>query len=156
MQPQRFTVTALPGARGRVFVPVPFDADEVWGAKARHHVAGTVNGMGIRGVIEVDGDRTGFTLGPAWLRGCGLSPGDEVEVILVPEGPQRDDLGEDVAAALAANPEAGMFFDSLAQFYRKAYVRWIGATKRRPDERARRIAEMIELLNAGKKERPKT
>ena len=49
---------------------------------------------------------------------------------------------------------AGAFFDGLAQFYRRAFLRWIDATKRRPDERARRIAEMIDLLRRGEKERP--
>jgi len=39
-----------------------------------------------------------------------------VVVVLLPEGPQRDDLAADVASALAANPQAGAFFDSLAQF----------------------------------------
>ena len=74
--------------------------------------------------------------------------------MLAPEGPQRDDLADDVAAALEAEPEAAAFFDSLAQFYRRAYLRWIDATKRRPDVRAERIAAMLELLKAGKKERP--
>jgi uncharacterized protein YdeI (YjbR/CyaY-like superfamily) len=54
-----------------------------------------------------------------------------------------------VAAALAANPEAGAFFDTLAQFYRKAYLRWIDATTRRPDVRAARIAKVVELCAAG-------
>ena len=49
-------------------------------------------------------------------------------VELTPEGPQRADLAEDIAAALAANPAAGAFFDTLAQFYRKAYLRYIDAT----------------------------
>jgi uncharacterized protein YdeI (YjbR/CyaY-like superfamily) len=30
--------------------------------------------------------------------------------------------------ALAANPAAGAFFNTLAQFDRKAYLRWIEAT----------------------------
>ncbi len=52
-------------------------------------------------------------------------------------------------------PSTGAFFDSLAQFYRTAYLRWIDATKRRPEQRAVRIAEMVVLLTAGIKERPK-
>ena len=60
------------------------------------------------------------------------------------------------AAALAANPAAGAFFDTLAQFYRKAYLRWIDATTRRPDVRAARIAEVVGLLAAGIKERPRS
>jgi DNA-binding MarR family transcriptional regulator len=151
--PQRFTVT-LVGENGRVFVPVPVDPDEVWGHKVDHHVHGTVNGMGVRGVIEpLDGGR-GLVLGPAWRRGCGLAAGDRVEVVLQPEGPQREDLAPDFAAALAANPEAGAFFDSIAQFYRRAYLRYIDGTKRRPEVRAARIDEVVGLLAAGIKERP--
>ena len=79
-----------------------------------------------------------------------------ITVEIVPEGPQRNDLADDIAAALDANPEAGAFFDSLAQFYRNAYLRWIDGTKRRPDVRSTlRIAEVIRLLKDGIKERPK-
>jgi hypothetical protein len=154
VQPQRFSVTIGPAGRGRVLIPVPFDPDALWGAKPRHYVGGTVNGMPVRGVVEPAGDGFGFTLGPAWLRGCGLAAGDTVTVVIEPEGPQREDLADDVAAALQANPEAGAFFVSLAQFYRRAYLRWIDATKRNPEQRPHRIAEMIRLLQAGQKHRP--
>jgi uncharacterized protein YdeI (YjbR/CyaY-like superfamily) len=71
-----------------------------------------------------------------------------------PEGPQRSELDADIATALDANPAAGEFFDGLAQFYRKKYLAWIASTKRSPERRAQRIAEMVELLAAGQKERP--
>jgi hypothetical protein len=153
---QRFTATLRFGARGGVFVPVPFDPDGVWAVKPRHHVTGTVAGRGIRGVIgTVDGER-GIRLGPAWLRGQpDLADGATVDVELLPEGPQRTDLADDLTAAFEANPGAGAFFDSLAQFYRRAYLRWIDGATRRPDERARRIAELITLLDAGTRQRPK-
>jgi uncharacterized protein YdeI (YjbR/CyaY-like superfamily) len=86
----------------------------------------------------------------------GIAIGDEVSVELAPEGPQRGDLAGDIAAALAADPAAGAFFDTLAQFYRKAYLRWIDSTTRRPDLRAARIAEVVGLLAAGVKERPRS
>jgi hypothetical protein len=149
-----FTEIVTKDPRRRVLVPVPFDPDQVWGPKSEHHVHGTVNGMGVRAVIEPLGDGHGILLGAAWRRDCGIAPGDEVDVVLSPEGPQRDDLAPDIAAALEAEPEAGAFFDSLAQFYRRGYLRWIDATKRRPEVRAERIAEMVELLKAGHKERP--
>jgi hypothetical protein len=152
---QRFTTTLVADRKQRVFVPVPFDPDAVWGPKREHHVHGTVRGMGVRGVLEpLDGGRA-LVLGPAWRRDCGLAAGDRVEVVLQPEGPQRGDLADDLAAALDANPDAGACFDSLAQFYRRAYLRYIDATKRRPDVRAARIAEVVALLAAGVKERPK-
>ena len=150
-----FTVVVASDARGRVLVPVPFDPDVAWGCKPRHPVHGTVNGMGVRAVLEPLGDGYGILLGPAWRRGCGIAPGDEVTVVLKPEGPQRDDLAPDIVAALEASPEAAAFFDGLAQFYRRAYLRWIDGTKRRPDLRAERIAEVIALLEAGEKERPR-
>jgi hypothetical protein len=140
----------------RVFVPVPFDPDQTWGAKPQHHVHGTVNGMGVRAVIEPAGDSLAIVLGPAWRRDCGISPGDTVAVVLAPEGPQRDDLAPDLQAALDADPTAGEFFDSLAQFYRNAYLRWIDATKRHPERRAERITEVIDLLHQGIKQRPGT
>lgn len=84
-------------SKGRVVVPVPFDPDTVWGSKARHHITGTVNGLGVRGVIDEYGGVTGLLLGAAWRRDCGVGPGDEVLVILEPEGPQRDGLSDDVA-----------------------------------------------------------
>jgi hypothetical protein len=150
-----FTAVVTRDRKGRVLVPVPFDPDEAWGAKQMHHVHGTVNRMGVRAVIEPLGDGRGILIGPAWRRDCGIEPGDEVRVTLAPEGPQRDDLAPDLAQALAADPEAAAFWDSLAQFYRKAYLRWIDATKRRPDVRAARIAEVVGLLKAGVKDRPK-
>ena len=152
---QEFTTIGLDGKRGRLLVPVPFDPDVVWGAKKRHHVNGTLNGLPIRAVIEQEGGQFGFVLGPAWLRDCGVAPGDQLTVVLAPEGPQRDDLPVDFAAALGANPQAGEFFDALAQFYRRGYLRWIDGTKNRPDLRQQRIATVIELLAAGVKERPK-
>ena len=136
----RFTATACDGGRGRVLIPVPFDPNEVWTAKPRHHVGGTVNGHRVRGVIEQYDRQWGLLLGPAWLRDCAVAVSDEVEAEIEPEGPQRSDLAEDLAAALAANSPAGEFFDGLAQFYRRGYLRWIDATKRDPAERARRIA----------------
>jgi uncharacterized protein YdeI (YjbR/CyaY-like superfamily) len=97
-----------------------------------------------------------FPLGRHWIcDGC-VADGDQVIVELAPEGPLRQDLAADIAAALAADPAAAAFFDTLAQFYRKAYLRWIDATTRRPDLRAQRIDEIVGLLAAGVKERQRS
>jgi len=152
VQVQRFTVTVVDGGRSRVLILIPFDPDQTWGVKPHHHVGGIVDGVRVRGVVELTGGVWGFLLGPAWLRDNGLAVGDEVAVEVEPEGPERSDLAVDVAEALAANPQAGEFFDSLAQFYRRGYLRGIDATKRSPDLRAQRIATMVDLLAAGVKD----
>lgn len=143
----------LPGNKARV--PVPFDPNGAWGTKREHHVNGTVAGMRVRVTIAQDDAGWSFWLSPARMRSCPVAPGGDVSVVISPEGPQRTDLAPDVAAALDSNPEAGAFFDILAQFYRNSYLRWIEGTKRRPEVRAQRIAEMIRLLNGGIKERPR-
>src|SRR4051794_11005618 len=152
---QTFEVTLSADDAGRIVIPVPFDPNTLWGDRSRHHITGTVGGRRVRGALEVWHDGYALVLGPAWRRDCGLEPGAVVAVTLAAEGPQREALAPDVAAALDAEPVAGAFFDSLATFYRKGYLRWVDATNRRPDVRAARIAEMVELLKAGRKERPK-
>jgi hypothetical protein len=156
MRNQRFGALAAAGPGGRATIVVPFDPDEVWGAKAEHPVNGTVDGRRVRVTLLPGGSGWAFTLSPARVRDMGVVVGDEVIVELAPEGPQRADLAEDISNALTANPAAAAFFDTLAQFYRKAYLRWIDATTRRPDVRAARIAEVVDLLAAGIKERPRS
>ena len=107
-------------------------------------------------MVSPGGGGWAFTLSPMWIRDACVAVGDEVIVELAPEGPQRGDLADDIAAALAANPAAAAFFDTLAQYYRKAYLRWIDATTRRPDLRAARIAEVVDLLAAGIKQRSRS
>ena len=48
MRTQRFGALVADGRDGRAIVVVPFDPDEAWGAKAVHHVNGTVNGTRVR------------------------------------------------------------------------------------------------------------
>jgi Bacteriocin-protection, YdeI or OmpD-Associated/Domain of unknown function (DUF1905) len=162
MRIKRFGSSITSDSSGRAVIAVPFDPDQTWGAKAFHPVGGTIQpvagascGRRLRGRLTPDGTRWVFTINPMWMRDTGVEVGDEVIVELEPEGPQRQDLADDIASALEANPAAAAFFDTLAQFYRKGYLRWIDATTRRPDVRAARIAEVVDLLAAGIKERPR-
>lgn len=162
MRVQRFGSHITSDSEGRAVIAVPFDPDQSWGAKAFHPVGGTIQpvagadcGRRLRGKITLDGSRWVFAINPMWMQATGVEVGDEVIVELQPEGPQRADLADDIASALEASPAAAAFFDTLAQFYRKAYLRWIDATTRRPEVRAARIAEVVDLLATGVKERPR-
>lgn len=162
MRVQRFGSNVTSDSSGRAVIAVPFDPDQTWGGKAFHPVGGTIQpvagascGRRLRGRLTLEGGQWVFTLNPMWMLDTGVEVGDEVVVELEPEGPQRQDLADDIASAIEANPPAAAFFDTLAQFYRKAYLRWIDATTRRPDVRAARIAEVVDLLAAGIKERPR-
>lgn len=155
MRVQRFQASIAATADGRGVIAVPFDPDETWGAKAEHPVNGTINGRRVRGTITPGSGGWEYVLSRSRMRDPVISASGDVVVELAPEGPQRGDLASDLAAALDASPAAGAFFDTLAQFYRRAYLRWIDATTRRPDLRAARIAEVVSLLEAGIKERPR-
>jgi len=155
MSSQRFRAVIAAGPRDSAIITMPFDPDEAWGAKAEHPVSGMIGDCRIRARLVPAASGWVLTLAQKRMLGMGIAIGNEVAVELAPEGPQRGDLADDIAAALAASPAAGAFFDTLAQFYRKAYLRWIDATTRRPDLRAARIAEVVRLLEAGIKERPR-
>src|SRR5690606_10673966 len=133
---KRFKADVAEGDKGAAVFVLPFDPDAAWGRKPRHRVSGTVDGQKFRAIIEAKNRL--IVLTPMWRRDCGVEVGARVSVEMWPEGPQRQDLAEDFAAALKARPKAAAFWDDLAQFYRKAYLRWIDATKRKPEERARR------------------
>jgi hypothetical protein len=141
--------------KGRAYLVLPFDPAEAWGAKTRYHVRGTIDGRDVRGALEQFSEGYFLPLGPAYRQGAGLDLGDVVTAMLEPEGPQSGALAPDIVAALDAEPEAAKFFDGLATFYRKNYLRWIDATKRSPEARAQRIAELVKLMKTGEKERPR-
>ena len=135
-----------------MFVPVPFNPNDVWGVKARHHIRGTVNQHQVRGSLGSDGKQYFLLLGAAWRRDCDVDAGSKVDVVLSPEGPQSENMSEDVIKALNAEPKAKAFFESLATFYRNTYIKWIESAKK-PETRSARIKEMIQLLKQGKKQK---
>jgi hypothetical protein len=101
---REFTTVARLSDRSKITIEIPFDPHEVWGTKATHHVHGTVNGMNFRAALEYQDTGWSFTLGRAWLRGCGFGPAVSIHVVVRPEGPQRGDLADDIRAALDAAP----------------------------------------------------
>jgi translation initiation factor IF-1 len=117
MRTQRFGTLVAAGPGGRAVIVVPFDPDEVRGAKAEHPVNGTAGGRRVRVTLSPGGSGGAFTLSPARMRDIGVVVGDEVLVELAPEGPQRADLAEDISAALA-----------LTRPRRRSSTRWRSST----------------------------
>ena len=106
----------------------------------------------MRATVTPGGAEPMLTLGPAWCRDPRVGPGASLHVSLHPEGPQLDTISADFADALRAQPKARRFFESLATFYRKAYVTWVEGAKK-PATRVPRIAEVVDDLRAGRRER---
>lgn len=140
-----------PRKGGGIALKLPFDPAAEWGERDAYYVTGSVSGLGVRGTLKGTGGAHYLELGPAWCRDTPLVAG-AVEVDLVPEGPQVADLAPEFLAALTAEPRARRFFESLAPFYRTGYVRWVMGAKR-PETRAKRIAETVAALKAGRRQR---
>ena len=134
------------------FISIPFSPREIWGTRPRFHVNGTINSIAVRGTLGALGQDYFLRLGAAWLRGSGIEPGDQVSVILSLEGPQENNLAEDIKDALVANEKVKTFFDGLPTYYRKNFIRWIESAKRE-ETRKKRVQEMIKLLEEGKREK---
>jgi hypothetical protein len=130
----------------------PFDPDVAWGERERHSINGTIGGHGVRGRLTKAGEAYVLDLGPTWCRDPAVAAGTTHTVILAPEGPQLDSMAADLADAIAADPAARATFEALPTFYRKNFLRWIDGAKR-PETRARRIADTIAVLHEGRRER---
>jgi hypothetical protein len=148
-----FNATLRKGKTGGFDIDLPFDANGAWGVKTPHRIAGTVSGVKVRGPLALEDGTYRLKLGPAWRRDCPFAPGDEVSVVLWPEGPQTDGLPPDLLAALQTESAALEFWQGLATFYRKAYLTWINGASRRPALRETRLRELVALLRDGKKQR---
>jgi len=83
MRAERFRARITANSRGHAVITIPFDPDEAWGAKAVHHVSGTVNGwVRVRVTIAPGDSGWAFTLNPARMRHTGIAAGSDVIVEL--------------------------------------------------------------------------
>jgi len=144
--------TKIVRERDRTYLALPTEAETIWGAQGHHYVAGTIQGRTFRGRTEIHGAQHILPIGATWLRDNGMAADMTVECCLHLESPVIDDLPQDFASALRAEPRAAAFFEQIAPFYRKGYLRWIESAKR-PETRAKRIIEAVQLLAEGRSQR---
>jgi Bacteriocin-protection, YdeI or OmpD-Associated/Domain of unknown function (DUF1905) len=119
------------------------------GAK-RFPVVATVNGYTWRTSVARMGGEFVLGLNREVRDGAGVQAGDEAEVTIeLDEAPREVEVPADLAAALAADPQAAASFGRMAFTHRKEYARWIAEAKR-DDTRQRRLAQAVEMIRAGK------
>jgi hypothetical protein len=85
------------------FVAIPFSPREVWGAKPRYHVTGTINGISVRGTLGALGQDYFLRLGAVWMRDSEIEPGGKVSVKLSLEDPQEGKIESDIPKAIPDN-----------------------------------------------------
>ncbi|THV27147.1 DUF1905 domain-containing protein [Glycomyces paridis] len=125
---------------------VPPEVVEALGEGKRPPVAITVNGHTWRSRIAVMRGRFLIGLSNANRQAAGVAVGEEVEVELVLDTePRVAVVPADLAAALDADPAARAAFDALTESRKRERVRPVEAAKR-PETRARRIADLVAAL----------
>lgn len=149
---QKFEPKVEAGERGRVFITIPFDPSEEWGAKSRHYVKGTINGVPFEGSLGAKKGVFIMPLNKEIQSKTGATPGEKIKVVMEPGVAGLSDLPQDLLEALAPESRARAFFDGLSAFYRNQYVGWIESAKK-DETRKQRIEQTVALLKAQKKQR---
>lgn len=142
--------TTLEGEGGKIGFTVPPEAIAALGAGSRPSVSVGLNGHQFRYTIAVMGGQHLIGVNKDIRSATSLGAGDVVTVALTLDNSPRDiAMPDDLAAALAAHPDAQTFFASLSNSLQRYHVGNVESAKT-PETRERRITKAIELFLAGK------
>lgn len=141
------TVSAVGNNTGIV---VPDEVLEQLGAGRRPALLVELAGHEYRTTAGVMGGRSMVAVSAAVRRATGLSGGDPVRVTLtVADTPREVVVPDELAAALAADEQAGAFFAGLSNSLQRYHADLV-AGARTPETRTRRVERALALFREGK------
>ena len=152
MSPVRFSAVLRP-IEGGTFVDIPPDVVEALKATGRTSVVGTIDGQPFKNQVmpyffEGQGRKVVMVVNKATRTGLGKEAGDTVEFELERDERSRSAdvvVPDELADALAADPQAKAAFDALAPSHRREFAESVAQAKR-PETRLRRAAQTVERL----------
>jgi hypothetical protein len=138
-------------------VIIPFDVYKVFGTRARLAVKGTINGFPFRSSIFPMGDGKFYMVINKEMReGSGARAGKSAAFVIEKDDePRTITPPDDFALALKANKAAQSAWDKLSYTHKREYVGAIEEAKK-PETRARRIANAVEMIAAMNKPKAAT
>jgi len=149
---RRFSVELERVGNTATMFRVPFDLEEAFG-RARPPVRVTIAGHTWRTTPGIYGGVGHVVVNRAVKAATGVDAPDRVEVVMeLDTEPRRVRVPDDLAEALAREPEAKDAFAQLSFSHRRAYVDWIREAKR-PETRRRRIEQTLDRVRAGQRRR---
>lgn len=120
------------------------------GGGKRAAVRVTIDGRSARLRLAVMGGQNVIGLSKAARAELGVETGAEVTAqIALDEAPREVEVPEELAVALAGDPEAGAAYQRLAFTHRKEYAVWVAEAKR-PQTRTRRVEQALAMLKDGR------
>ena len=128
------------------YLPLPADVDDALRAEKVRRVIATLNGLTVRrGIQSRKASGRHLALSRDLMRQIGVTYGDLVEVELAADpDPDHVELGE-LAAALAADPEAKARFDAFTPGKQRSLAHYVTSAKR-PETRESRAEELATKL----------
>jgi hypothetical protein len=130
-------------------VVVPDNLIERLGAGRRPAVVVNLNGFEYRNTVGVMGGQHMISISAAIRKQTGLKGGDPIHVTLtVADRPREINIPDDFADALAADPIARAFFETLSNSMQRYHIDNINAAKT-DTTRQRRIDKAISLFRDG-------
>lgn len=141
-----FRTTVELGGRTATGFEVPADVVESLGSGRRPPVEVVIGEHTYRSTVAVMGGRFMVPLSAENREAAGLAAGDEVTVRLTLDtAPRVVEVPDDFAAALAAEPVAAAFFDTLSYSLQRWHVLSVEGAKTQAT-RDRRIAKSVGML----------
>jgi hypothetical protein len=147
----RFLAT-LKTVGSQTILRLPRTASSQLSSRGMSLVEGTFNARAFQTALEPDGKGSHwFRVSDTMLRATRTAAGDTVSLAITPmaEWPEPN-VPQDLARALAADPQARSLWMDITPLARWDWIRWIGSTKN-PDTRALRIEKTLSKLKSGKR-----
>jgi hypothetical protein len=144
----KFTAELLSTGKNTAGFEVPEKAVESLGGGGRPKVSVTVNGFTFRTSIARMGGR--YLLGVSADRRAeaGITPGEVLDVeVELDTAPREVEVPDDLAAALAADPTAKAYWDTLSYSNQSWHTLQLTSAKSEPT-RTRRLQKSIATLHA--------
>jgi hypothetical protein len=149
----RFRGELIRNGKTATGIQVPDEVVDALGAGKRPAVRVTLREYTYRTTIAPMGGAFWIGVSAEHRANAGVAAGDVLDVAVeVDDAPRTVTVPDDLAAALAADPDARAFFDSLSFTNQNTYVQWVSDAKK-VETRADRVAKSVEALHDGKKRR---
>jgi hypothetical protein len=142
----RFRATLETNGRAATGIEVPSSVMDSLGASKRPPVRVTLREHTYRTTVGRMGGRFMIPVSAEVRTAAGVAAGDELDVgIELDDAPRTVEVPADLAAALAAAPEAARAWETSPYSHRKEWVRSVEDAKK-PETRERRVQAAIAAL----------
>jgi hypothetical protein len=151
-KPQPVRVHLRDAGGGGAAFDLPAQAAAALGERKRPPVTVTIGDYTFRTTVAVYGGQPMIGVNKGHRAAAGIGIGDSFDVVVaLDERPRVVEVPTDLAEALAVDDAAHAAFDKLSYTHRREYVEWIAEAKR-PETRARRVAETVDRVRVGGRE----